>query len=152
MDFLKVEIKISEDIEEAFAVIYTPAVSEEVLRAVALLEMKENIITAINNERISILQPKDIFMVRTENTGLYIYCRNKRYQSKKRLYEIKQQLGSDFMQISKSTIVNLKEMDYVQPFFNGSMEVVLKNGSKDYISRKYLPDLKKYLGLSGGVK
>lgn len=149
---MKVEIKISEDIEESFAVIYTPAVSEEVLRATALLEMKENIITAINNERISILQPKDIFMVRTENTGLYIYCRNKRYQSKKRLYEIKQQLGSDFMQISKSTIVNLKEMDYVEPFFNGSMEVVLKNGSKDYISRKYLPDLKKYLGLSGGVK
>ncbi len=149
---MKVEIKISEDIEEACAVIYAPSVSEEVLRAAALLEMKENIITAINDERISILQPKDIFMVRTENTGLCIYSRNKCYQSKKRLYEVKQQLGSDFMQISKSTIVNLKEIDYVEPFFNGSMEIALKNGSKDYISRKYLPDLKKYLGLTGGLK
>ena len=32
-------------------------------------------------------------------------------------------------------------------FFGGIMLLVLKNGCKDYISRKYLPAFKKYLGI-----
>ncbi|RKJ31015.1 LytTR family transcriptional regulator, partial [bacterium 1XD42-8] len=31
--------------------------------------------------------------------------------------------------------------------FGGMMCLVMKNGCKDYVSRKYLPDLKRYLGI-----
>jgi DNA-binding LytR/AlgR family response regulator len=38
-------------------------------------------------------------------------------------------------------------IDYVEPAFNGMMMILLKNGGKDFISRKYLPQLKQYLGI-----
>ena len=86
-------------------------------------------------------------MLRMENEQLIVYCEKKEYLSTKRLYEMEKLLGSSFMRISKSTIINLKKISRVEPSFNGTMLIILKNGNKDYISRKYLPELKKYLGL-----
>ena len=51
------------------------------------------------------------------------------------------------MQISKTTLINLSYMDSIEPGFSGTLLLKLKNGDKDYVSRKYLPDLKNYLGL-----
>ena len=70
-----------------------------------------------------------------------------KYRSRKRLYELEKQLGKQFMQISKSTLVNLSYLDSIEAGFNGTLLLKLKNGCKDYVSRKYLPEFKKYLGL-----
>ena len=51
------------------------------------------------------------------------------------------------MQISKSTLVNLSYLDRIEPGFGGTVLLKLRNGSKDYVSRKYLPEFKRYLGL-----
>ena len=82
-----------------------------------------------------------------ENTETIIYTERKQYRSRKRLYEIGEQLGNQFMQISKSTLINLSCMDSIEPGFSGTLLLKLKNGCKDYVSRKYLSEFKKYLGL-----
>ena len=46
-----------------------------------------------------------------------------------------------------SPVVNLKYLESVEPSFNGVMLLHMKNGEKEYISRKFVPQLKKYLGL-----
>lgn len=51
------------------------------------------------------------------------------------------------MRISKGTLVNLSMIDSIAPSFQGAVCCVLKNGCKDYISRKYLPAFKAYFGL-----
>ena len=51
------------------------------------------------------------------------------------------------MRISKGTLANLSCIDHVEPTLGGLMLLVLKNGCKECISRKYLPAFKKYLGL-----
>lgn len=56
-------------------------------------------------------------------------------------------LGNGFMRISKSTLINLKQISRVESSFHGAMLVILKNGNRDYISRKYLPAFKQYLGI-----
>ena len=105
-------------------------------------------ITALlNEEDLIILQPKDIYMVRVENGDTIIYGEQKKYRSRKRLYELGQQLGKQFMQISKSTLINLSYMDSIEPGFSGTLLLKLRNGCKEYVSRTYLPAFKKYLGL-----
>ena len=78
---------------------------------------------------------------------LKIYGEKQKYRSRKRLYEVGQQLGKRFMQISKSTLVNLSYMDSIEPGFSGTLLLKLKNGCREYVSRTYLPAFKKYLGL-----
>ena len=86
-------------------------------------------------------------MVRVENEKTYLVGENETYRTGKRLYEMSELLGAGFMQVSRSAIINLKYLESVEPSFNGVMLLHLKNGTSEYISRKYVPELKKYLGL-----
>ena len=145
---MKVNIDISSEYKEPYAVIYTDKVTDEIQRIVDAISTSETPITALQNEEdIVVLQPKDIFMVRVENGDTVIYGARQQYRSRKRLYELSAQLGKQFMQISKTTLINLSYMDSIEPGFSGTLLLKLKNGSKDYVSRKYLPEFKKYLGL-----
>ena len=145
---MKVSIDISAEYKEPFAVIHTDKVTPEIQRVIDVLGTSETPVTAFQNEEdIVVLQPKDIFMIRVEDGDTIIYGARSPYRSRKRLYELAEQLGKLFMQISKTTLVNLSYMDSIEPGFSGTLLLKLKNGSKDYVSRKYLPEFKKYLGL-----
>lgn len=144
---MRVEIKVFAEIKEPYAVIYTNAITGEVMKIRSILEIQEPIVTVADGERIIVLTPEETYMIRTENEDVVVYNKDRRYISNKRLYEMEALLGNGFLRISKSTIINLRMIDYVEPAFNGMMMILLKNGSKDFISRKYLPQLKKYLGI-----
>ena len=111
----------------------------------------------LENHRISIIAHQDqqtifltreeIYMIRMEHSTVVLYTKEKTFTSKKRLYEIEEMLGTSFIRISKSTIVNMQHIHYVEPSFQGMMLLVMKNGCRDYISRKYLANFKAYLGL-----
>lgn len=146
-DKLKVELKISKEVKEPYAVIYSDSLTDEITSAVMYLENTGKIITGEDNGRIAVLQPSEIYMVRVENERTAIYGEDKKFLSPKRLYQLEQQLGNGFMKISKSTVINLSHIKCVEPSFKGMMSLVMKNGLKDWISRKYLPDFKKYLGI-----
>ncbi len=122
--------------------------TDEIQRIIDAFCTSDTPITALQNEEdLVILQPKEIYMVRVENGDTVIYGERRKYRSRKRLYELGQQLGKQFMQISKSTLINLSYMDSIEQGFSGTLLLKLKNGSKDYVSRTYLPEFKKYLGL-----
>ena len=146
---MKVEIKISAEVIEPYAVIYTNEITAEISRIASFIEdsADNSIITVTDNERMFVLRPEEVYMLRVENEKTVVYTKDKKYNSNKRLYEFESILGSGFIRISKSVLVTLKYLDCVEPSFGGIMLLVLKNGCKDYISRKYLPAFKKYLGI-----
>lgn len=145
---MKVSVDISPEYKEPYAVIHTDKVTEEIQRMIDIFSVSEAPITALQNEEdIVVLQSKEIYMVRVEDGDTVIYGEKNKYRSRKRLYELGAQLGSQFMQISKTTLVNLSFMDSIEAGFSGTLLLKLKNGCSDYVSRTYLPKFKKYLGL-----
>ena len=145
---MKVSIDISPEYKEPFAVIHTDKVTGDIQRMIDIFGSSETPVTALMNEEdIIVLQPREIYMVRVEDGDTIIYGQKLRFRSKKRLYELSSQLGKQFMQISKTTLINLSYMDSIEPGFSGTLLLKLKNGCKDYVSRKYLPEFKKYLGI-----
>ena len=144
---MKVNVIISPEVHEAYAEIHTDKMTEDIGRIVDMLSTEAVPVTARAGEELVVLKPEDIFMVRVENGNTVIYGEKRSFRSAKRLYELASQLGNKFMQISKSTLINLSYMDSIEPGFSGTLLLKLKNGSKDYVSRKYLPEFKKYLGL-----
>ena len=145
---MKVSIDISPEYKEPFAVIHTDKVTDDIQRMIDIFSSSETPVTALMNEEdIIVLQPREIYMVRVEDGDTIIYGQKLRFRSRKRLYELSSQLGKQFMQISKTTLINLSYMDSIEPGFSGTLLLKLKNGCKDYVSRKYLPEFKKYLGI-----
>lgn len=94
------------------------------------------------------MEPERLELIRTEGREIICYDNSKnRYVLGKPLYELEHLLGSSFVRVSKSTIVNIKRIDHVKAGFNGTMELVMKNGIKDYISRSFRKAFKERLGL-----
>ena len=145
---MKVSIDLSPEYKESYAVIHTDKVTDEIMRIVEMFGSNETPVTALQNEEeIVVLKPREIYMVRVEGGDTLIYGERQKYRSRKRLYELAEILGKQFMQISKTTLINLSYIDSIEPGFSGTMLMKLKNGNKDYVSRKYLPEFKRYLGL-----
>ena len=143
---MKVKTNISPKFQETYAIICSDALNEEVEEAVAMLSHQSQPIVVLDRERQVILKPADIYMVKVEGRDVFIYTKQPRYLSRKRLYSMKEQVP-DLLQISKSTLVNKAYLDCFEPGFSGSLLIKLENGLSDYVSRHYLPAFKKYLGL-----
>ena len=139
-NFMKVQLFVSKDLEEPYAEIYTDVLTEE--------EMGDNSILAVKKgQDIVLLDVEDIFLIRVEDKQTKVYVEDKEYLIKKPLYQIEENLDSNFVRVSKTTIVNLRKIKRVAPSLKGMMFIELKNGLKDNISRKYLSDFKKALDL-----
>ena len=89
----------------------------------------------------------EIFMIRVEDKVVKVYTHNDEYVVKRALYQVEESLDQSFVRISKTTIINIKKIDRVAPSLKGMMFIMMKNGLKDNISRKYLPEFKEALGL-----
>jgi DNA-binding LytR/AlgR family response regulator len=146
---MKVNLFVSRDIEEPHADIHTNELTDNVTKAISILESEESsdMIAAKKGSDIALLQFSDIYMFRVEDKQVNAYTQNNVYIIKKPLYQVEESLNGDFVRISKTTIVNLKKIQRVAPSLKGMMFIELKNGLKDNISRKYLPDFKRALDL-----
>lgn len=148
---MKVECKISADYKEPYAVLHINKMTETVAEIISMLE-KENAnsltLTAAKDRKTYFIKPEDISLVRTEGREIVCYDKLKnRYLLDKPLYELESILDIYFVRISKSAIVNINQIDHVEASFNGTMELVMKNGVTDYISRSFRKSFKERLGL-----
>ena len=105
-------------------------------------------IAGIDNCQIKMIDPKDIYYFESVDNKTFIYCREKVFESKNKLYELENQfINTSFFRASKSIILNLSKIKKLQPMFNGRFEAILSNNERVIISRKFVPVLKEKLGL-----
>ena len=146
---MKVNLFVSKDIDEPHADIHTNELTDNVTKAISILESEDSndMLAVKKGSDISLLELNDIFMFRVENKQVKVYTQNNEYLIRKPLYQVEEGLNQSFVRISKTTIVNLKKIERVAPSLKGMMFIELKNGLKDNISRKYLPSFKESLDL-----
>lgn len=147
---MRVSVELQQQIKEPYAVIYAQQITEEVSRMVNFIGNeagREKVLCLEQETGYVMVRMEEIYMVRFEEDMVVLYGEEEKYFSGQRLYQVEEQLDSDFIRISKTTIVSIRYMKSVEPSFGGTMILKMKNGLRDYISRKYLPEFKKKIGL-----
>lgn len=96
---MNAQIKIISGLEEPYVEIYTSDITDDIQNLLSLIKASSNIVTAQQDERTIVLKEHDIYMIRIENEKTIIYCKEKKYYSKKRLYELENILKHSFMKI-----------------------------------------------------
>ncbi len=148
---MKVECQISEDCSEPGAVLHIRRMTPAIAKAISLLEREGETgpaLFGVRDGKTYFLTPEELELVRTEGREIAGYdSRKLRYVLNGPLYELEEVLGSGFVRISKSAIINLRRINHVEAGFNGTMELVMKNGIEDYISRSFRKSFKERLGL-----
>ncbi|MBE6023573.1 MAG: LytTR family transcriptional regulator [Cellulosilyticum sp.] len=100
------------------------------------------------NGAIYMVNPQDLYYFEAVDNKVFAYGEQMVYEVKYKLYELEELFGhTEFFRASKSSIVNLSKMVKVVPSFNGRFEALLSNGEKVIVSRQFVPELKKKLGI-----
>lgn len=139
--------EIGKDQEEE-VIIKCREVNDEVLSIVKKLKKNDSIILGSNGNEVFRIPVKDIFYIESVDNKTFIYCQNQVFDTKARLYELEEKLaGTKMFRCSKAMILNLAKVRSVAPTLNGRFEAKLTNGENVIISRQYVPNLKKRLGM-----
>ena len=146
---MRVDLKLDSVYIEPLAVIYTAEITDEVTEAVKRLkETGSDIITGFTDERAEILSPDDIYRVYSENQKVLAVTEKGTFRLRMRLYQAEERLsGRKFVRISNSEIINLNKTANFDLSFAGTIQVKLKNGDTTFVSRRYVSELKKILGI-----
>lgn len=94
------------------------------------------------------LRLSDIFYFEVVDGASFLYTQKDVYNAKEKLYEFEEiSARSTLFRCSKSMILNVDKIDYIRPSVSGRFEAVLSNGEKVIVSRKYVVELKRLLGV-----
>ena len=146
---MRVDLKLDSGYAEPLAVIYTAEITDEVTGAVRKLkETGSDIITGFTDDRAEILSPDEIYRVYSENQRVLAVTDKGTFRLRMRLYQAEEKLtGMRFVRISNSEIINLNKTENFDLSFVGTIQVKLKNGDTTFVSRRYVSEIKKILGI-----
>ena len=147
---MKITIETPLPGEEDEIIIKMAELSDEVLKTIRKLKdgVSKETMPVYADESIRMIQTKDILYFDATDNHVFAYTKDNCFETRKKLFEIEELFSeSSFLRISKNAIVNIKAIDHLSPEFNGIFIASLKNGENIIISRGYVPELKKKLGI-----
>ena len=99
------------------------------------------------DEEQFVLDTSQIVYLETAENRVLVHTAAETYESKQKLYELMEQLGrQSFVQVNKSTIVNLACVKSIQAEFSGNYLIKLKNRKEKLtLSRKYFREFKEHI-------
>lgn len=145
---MKVSVKEIPENEEEEILIKCHEINEEILALLHKLKLSSEKLAVTAGDEIHKIAMQDIFYFETVDNKSFFYCESRVYETKLKLYEFEEMTqGSRFFRASKSTIINAMKISYIKPSLSGRFEVCMENGEKLQVSRQYVSDLKKKIGV-----
>ncbi|WP_428910039.1 LytTR family DNA-binding domain-containing protein [Niallia sp. Krafla_26] len=146
-DEMKVNIDINEKYDETTVTIHAKKWSKELEELIRKLEYQTpKRIIGVQGGKSVLLSPSEIDFIFAENRKVYASMNQKSIELTMKLYEAEELLESHgFCRLSKSALGNLNNMVSFELAFNGNLCVYFHSGSKEYVSRKYVHELKRKL-------
>lgn len=145
---MKITIEDRMDGQEDEIIIRCKQMDEHLLKLVYAIKAGSEKLTVTRGNDIVQVAPKDVFYFEAVDNKVFLYLEKEVYETKLKLYELEEHfVGTDFLRVSKSVIMNLAKVKTLSPAFNGRFEATMKNGEKVIVSRQYVPVLKDKLGL-----
>lgn len=100
-----------------------------------------------HEEDIVVLPLEDVVCFVSEGDRVFARMGSARYLVKKRLYQLAELLKGDYIRINQSCIANIRQISRFTVSFGGSLQVVFKNGDRDFVSRRELKKVKERIGI-----
>ncbi|MCR5823715.1 MAG: LytTR family transcriptional regulator DNA-binding domain-containing protein [Lachnospiraceae bacterium] len=144
---MKVELEYVTTEDDEKATLKVREVTENIKSAVDMLENNCRSLSAVKDNETYMIRTDKIYYVESVDKRSYVYTKENCYETRYRLYELEEMLNADYFRCSKALIVNIRKIKSVHSELNGRMNAELLNGETIVISRSYVKDLKRKLGL-----
>lgn len=144
---MKVSIELDPFMDEPEILIRAPQLTEEIAQLQeSILKQKLAPLVFYKDRSEYFLDLETILFFETDGEKIYGHTRDEAYEVKQKLYELEELLPVAFCRISKSTIVNVKQIYSLEKSFSGTSTVNFYQTHKQvHVSRRYYPVLKERL-------
>ena len=144
---MKVRIDLDPQMDEPEMIIRAPRLTEDVARLQQLiLEQKMTPLTFYKDRSEYFVDVSEILFFETDGEKIYGHTKEEAYEVRQKLYELEEILPIAFCRISKSTIVNTKQIYSIEKSFSGTSTVNFYQTHKQvHVSRHYYQLLKERL-------
>ena len=144
---MKIVIEKPLDGEEEQIIVKCHDLSPELISILNTLKTSGSLLNAYIGNEIHRVNPADVLYIETVDNKSFLYSAKTMYESKQKLYELEELKLRDFMRVSKSSIINLSKIKTLVPSISGKLEAILISGERVVISRQYVHELKRNLGV-----
>mgnify|MGYP003249186314 CR=1 FL=1 len=145
---MQLEVKIDSSYIEPKVIILTASMTEDVNIILSKLLNQTPHISGSKDNKIEVIEQADLIRIYASNGKVIAATRKGEYALRLRLYEIEERLPPyQFVRISNSEIINLKNVNSFDFSLSGTICVKLADGTATYVSRRYVSKLKKILGI-----
>ena len=149
---MKIEFKKDESLHDEIRVEVKSAEQDstinKLLAYISKFDKQERSLLPIKtSDRIVTIKMNTLIKIEVQATSLTYYTTAEVVKTTGRLYQVLEVLNDNFVQVSRHAIINLNYLESIENGFAGNMIVRLANNLKTDVSRKYLPELEKELGL-----
>lgn len=111
-----------------------------------LLNSEANLI-GYEADSMIVLPLSDTACFISQNDKVFALVDDHKYLVKKRLYQIAELLDRNYIKLNQSCIANIRQIRKFTVSLDGSLEVVFRNGYRDYVSRRELKNVKERMGI-----
>lgn len=145
---MKITILEKQPDEEDEIIVKCDYLDENITKLLNQFKTGKSKLSFYRDSQIILMNPEEILYFESVDDKVFAYTKDDVYESRLKLYMLEEELPhNDFFRANKAVIVNLNKIQSLSPAFGGRFEAVLRNGYKVIISRNYVADLKKLLGL-----
>ena len=143
-------IKITQNdaVEETEIHIICKKLTDEIAELVSNIGISDGTVGGKIGSETHFIKISEILYFEAVDDRTFFYTERETYGSPTRLYKIEEKLApTSFARISKSVVANLKKVKSITPEKHSRLVATLSNGEKLLVSRQYVPEIKKKLGV-----
>lgn len=146
---IEVEININSQYLQPKVVIHTHEITEEVQEiSNRIRDISPFQILGYQDGYVQIIPQENCIRFFTEGQKVLAQTTEEILPVKQRLYELEEKLiGTSFVRISNSEIVNFKKVKKLDLTFAGTICLAFLDGGTAFVSRRYVPKIREYLGI-----
>ena len=147
-DNLKISIKYDPNVKEPELTIVCRAYNDEISEMLSCVSLVNNTVSGVCGEETYFIPLSDILYFESVDGKIFFYTADNTYETSIKMYRLEEKFeNTPFSRISKSMIVNLRQVKSIKAEKNSRMSVALSNGERVIVSRQYLNNIREKLGV-----
>ncbi|MCU5746486.1 LytTR family transcriptional regulator [Staphylococcus sp. SQ8-PEA] len=146
---MKLDLNINELFQEEAVSITAPKMTDAVHQLISFIDNLNHLrqIQGKKEQDIYLINIKEVKSFKALTKKVFALTQHEEYEINLRLYQLEEQLPSEFVRISKSEIININFIYKVKLEANGLIRIFFNNKDFTHSSRRYLKSIKERLAL-----
>lgn len=153
---IKLSTNLSSEFKEISITIHAPKLTPEVQKIsqyIATIKNQPNQIIGNDDNKIYFIDLENIICFFSKDKYNYVRTKEGTYKIKQKLYELENVLeAKNFIRISNSCIINMKQVKCFDTSVLGTILVKLKDNTQETVSKRKVAQIMKFLKERGRLK